>query len=295
MLILVILLLLIPLAAISFRRGIVAVVVVMLLPMSESAYAFDWQDLWLRADQQAARDLEQGDIAGAVEKFSDPAWKAAAQYQAGDFSAAAETLTRETLDSIEDADNLYNKGNALALAGKYEEAISAYNQSLELMPENADAEHNRKLVEKELEQQQQQEQQQQGEQDQEDNKDQDDSQSMQERNNEDQQGEEQDRKQQGSDQNQYEQEQDQQSQAQQDQNVEKNEQQRQESQQQKSGEESQEQSEQTAAEPGLDEKLQAIEQWLRRIPDDPTGLLRRKFRYQYQQRDADQAQENQSW
>jgi Ca-activated chloride channel family protein len=28
----------------------------------------------------------------------------------------------------------------------------------------------------------------------------------------------------------------------------------------------------------------AAEQWLRRIPDDPGGLLRRKFLYQYQQR-----------
>ena len=32
------------------------------------------------------------------------------------------------------------------------------------------------------------------------------------------------------------------------------------------------------------EEQQATEQWLRRIPDDPAGLLRRKFRYQYQQR-----------
>ena len=31
-----------------------------------------------------------------------------------------------------------------------------------------------------------------------------------------------------------------------------------------------------------DEETQATEQWLRRIPDDPGGLLRRKFLYQYQ-------------
>jgi len=28
----------------------------------------------------------------------------------------------------------------------------------------------------------------------------------------------------------------------------------------------------------------AAEQWLRRIPDDPGGLLRRKFKKQYRQR-----------
>ena len=30
-------------------------------------------------------------------------------------------------------------------------------------------------------------------------------------------------------------------------------------------------------------KDQQTEQWLRRIPDDPGGLLRRKFEQQYQQ------------
>jgi hypothetical protein len=36
------------------------------------------------------------------------------------------------------------------------------------------------------------------------------------------------------------------------------------------------------------EAQQAMEQWLRRIPDDPGGLLRRKFRYQYQRYRKDQ-------
>jgi Ca-activated chloride channel family protein len=32
------------------------------------------------------------------------------------------------------------------------------------------------------------------------------------------------------------------------------------------------------------EEQQALEQWLRRVPDDPGGLLRRKFRYESIQR-----------
>jgi Ca-activated chloride channel family protein len=32
-----------------------------------------------------------------------------------------------------------------------------------------------------------------------------------------------------------------------------------------------------------EEQRQALEQWLRRVPDDPGGLLRRKFQYQHQQ------------
>ena len=29
-----------------------------------------------------------------------------------------------------------------------------------------------------------------------------------------------------------------------------------------------------------DEQREALEQWLRRVPDDPGGLLRRKFEYE---------------
>ena len=36
------------------------------------------------------------------------------------------------------------------------------------------------------------------------------------------------------------------------------------------------------------EARQAMEQWMRRVPDDPGGLLRRKFRYQYQRYGRDQ-------
>ena len=32
-----------------------------------------------------------------------------------------------------------------------------------------------------------------------------------------------------------------------------------------------------------DEQKQALEQWLRRVPDDPGGLLRNKFKWQYLQ------------
>ena len=44
-----------------------------------------------------------------------------------------------------------------------------------------------------------------------------------------------------------------------------------------------------------DESAQATEQWLRRIPDDPGGLLRRKFYYQYQQRPRDELNEDEEF
>ena len=46
--------------------------------------------------------------------------------------------------------------------------------------------------------------------------------------------------------------------------------------------------EQLAARRDRQAQEQAMEQWLRRIPNDPGGLLRRKFRYQYQRSGKDQ-------
>ena len=40
---------------------------------------------------------------------------------------------------------------------------------------------------------------------------------------------------------------------------------------------------------------QAMRQWLRQIDDDPAGLLRRKFRYQYSRRPAPDAEPGQPW
>ena len=48
------------------------------------------------------------------------------------------------------------------------------------------------------------------------------------------------------------------------------------------------------AEAWSEEDAQAMEQWLRRIPDDPGGLLRRKFRNQHQRRGAPE-DERESW
>ena len=41
---------------------------------------------------------------------------------------------------------------------------------------------------------------------------------------------------------------------------------------------------QAQADSGDAERDQAMEQWLRRVPDDPSGLLREKFRYESRQR-----------
>ncbi len=45
----------------------------------------------------------------------------------------------------------------------------------------------------------------------------------------------------------------------------------------------------------IDETKQADAQWLNRIPDDPSGLLRRKFEYQYKLRKRNNDDDTQAW
>lgn len=144
-------------SAAGFRRGWIAGLLVAVL-VPPQAEATEWRDLWLRPDQQGARALEQGKAAEAASRFRDPAWRGMALYGAGDYEAAAEAFGQGP-----GADAPYNRGNALARAGRLQEAIAAYREALELAPQHEDARANLALLEELLRQQQQQQQQQQKE------------------------------------------------------------------------------------------------------------------------------------
>lgn len=133
--------LLLPLLALSFRRGWVAVWAVMLMLPGQRSEAFAWADLWQRPDQQGQAAFDAGDHERAGELFGDPAWRAAAQYRAGQFESSAATL-----EEAHTADGHYNRGNALARAGSIAAAIDAYDQALGIDPEHEDARHNRDLL-----------------------------------------------------------------------------------------------------------------------------------------------------
>ena len=148
-----VLLLLIPLALLGFRRGWVLQLVgvsFLITPLfaPSQAHAFEWQDLWETQNQQAAMAYEQEDYKQAANKFNNQSWKGAAQFKAGDFSDSAESFSAQ-----ENADGYYNQGNALAHLGKLEEAISAFDKALLLEPNMADAKANKKVVEDLLAQQ----------------------------------------------------------------------------------------------------------------------------------------------
>jgi Ca-activated chloride channel family protein len=139
-------------AAMAFRRGWLLVVPLLVLPLLPgTASATSWKDLWQRPDQQAAQALRQGDAKRALQLARDPAWRGAAAYRAGDYQAAVQSL-----HEVPGSDGAYNLGNALAKQGEYTQAIAAYDEALQRDPANADAKANRQAVEDWLRQQQQQ-------------------------------------------------------------------------------------------------------------------------------------------
>jgi Ca-activated chloride channel homolog len=93
-----------------------------------------WRSLFLTPDQQGRLLFQQERYIDAAETFNDPLWRAAAWYRAGEFKKAAGVLT-----GFDTAESVFNLGNALAMQGKYEEAVPRYERALAMKPEWEDA------------------------------------------------------------------------------------------------------------------------------------------------------------
>jgi len=362
-------------AALWARKGwLVLVIVLTILSDTPPAYADEniettdsknvLNNLWLTPNQKGMQAFENGDLKKAADEFKRSDWKASALYRNGDFEQAAELFDNNIKQNTSDSstsDNLYNKGNALAKAGKYEEAITAYEKAIELNADNEDAAYNKELVKDALKKQQEE----QKKQEQSDKKDGDKNEDKKDEKNNDKNDESKDQKDgdNSEEKNGDPQDSDGKNGKQQDkQNSDENKDQQQDKQQQspddekepkdkqkQTGSDEQEQKKQDEAlkqrtpddqdsknkkqeqeqlkqedqkkdnkknkdldsennsdeknkpqevqeinprEASVSEDEQAIEQWLRRIQDDPGGLLRRKFLYQYKnvpnQKDSDQ-------
>jgi len=257
------LLLVLPIAAMSFRRGwLFSLVLVtgsgMMLP-SQQVQALEWKDLWMTRDQQAAEAFASEEHSTAALLFEATDWAGAANYKAANYEAAIASFS-----SIDTVDGHYNRGNALALSGNYAESIAAYDMALSLELGHVDSLQNKAIVEQLLEQEEAE-------------------------NGENQEGEDQENESEQNSEN--ESDQDSESSEQQDQESQEGDQSQQDQEQQNQPPEEQEGSESnseqnTPSETTNEEfeEQQSLEQWLRRIEDDPGELLRRKFRYQYRQR-----------
>jgi Ca-activated chloride channel family protein len=256
------------LAACAARRGWLLCLPLLLLGLPQTSYAFSFTDLWLRADQQGQRLLDAQQPAAAAQRFSDPRWQGLALYQAGDYAAAAERFANG--DSASDH---YNRGNALARSNELEAAVEAYNQALELQPDLQQAQKNKTLVEELLRQRQQQQEQAEHQKEPDSQQNQPSTQSQPGQPEPSTQQQEQSPAPQ-TDANDAEQ---QPAQPSSDEDS--------EAPPSQPEEDASSEEQLASAKPGLNgERRQALEQWLRQIPDDPGELLRRKFRLEQQQR-----------
>lgn len=279
------LLLVLPFCALIFRRGWILTIALSgllgssLLP-TQQAHAADWASLWRTPDQQGARAYENRDPSGAAELFQSPQWRGAAAYHAGDFQGA---INAYTSTPPENADAHYNLANAYAKALAFEEALASYDIAIAMDPEHEDAIHNRAIVQELMQEQQEQEQEQQEQ-----------PEGMQDEQEEQQPQEE------G--------EQEEQEQEQQEEPGEEGEEEEMDSEEhdsQEPGQQDESAQDEGARNPSNSnaesESQESLEQWLRRIDDDPGELLQRKFQFEYRRRQLEnrssstQSAESQIW
>jgi len=272
------LLLLLPLAAMSFRRGWAIVLLVFVLPLAQPAQASLWDDMWQTRNQQAQERLEEGDVLAAAELFDDGEWQAVSRYRGGEFAESAAKFAAKG-----DTRNLYNLGNAMAMQGEFESALDAYEQVLEMEPDNADAKYNRDLMDEMLQEQQSQQEGESQDSDQESGGESEESDGENESDQQNSDNSEQSASDEGEPTERAEDD-DQQK----DLDALQEELERAAEAQNNSESEQQLTDEQLEELRRAQEEQQAMEQWLRRIPHDPGRLLRTKFRYQYKRLGKDQ-------
>lgn len=298
-------LLLLPFVLLLFRRGVLFSVLLafFLLPQTKTANAFEWDALWQNNNQRGKVALENKQADKAAALFNRPDWQATAAYRQGDYQKAIDLFSQ-----FDSADADYNRGNALAKQQKMDEAIKAYQQALKKNPELQDAKDNLALLKK-LKQKKQQDKKngKEREDNKQDNSDQKKNKKNQDKNKNKKKGQKNKANQQNK-------------------NDKTSEEKSKEEQQKKEAEKLKQQAEKNKKDDGegisdpndhgrlgkeseiqkkpkkemskeerqkKQEKDQRAEQWLRKIPDDSAGLWRRKFMYQY--RDRNQSVGEQPW
>ena len=344
--------LLLPLAAFAFKRGVVFLLLVGLLspPVMQKAHALQgsdvaserqsgiensaqpkslswWQKPFMNDNQEALNSYQRGKYKDAVSQFDDKLWKASSLYKSGEYERALAAF-----ENIPGPESLYNQGNALAKLGKLEKAIEKYERALQEAPDFEDAKTNKKIIEDLLEQQAQQEKQNQ-QQNQQQGSDQNQNQDNQQNNGEDDQqqsgepnnqdGEQNDNSDQQSGQNQQQNSTEQNGEQQNSDNAERSEDsepsepEQQEPSSQQDNADQGENAQQNSAQ-ALDEKessaqeaeamqsqagelsdaekeeLQRMESLMRRVPDDPAFLLKRKMQLEAQKRQRQRMPSNRS-
>ncbi len=164
------LLLLLPLVALLFRRGWVLSLSALSLPLvgllsasvlsmglfaPSTSYAEEslpsLSEVFKTPDQLGYQAWQENNLKAAESLFEDPQWRASTLYKQGKYSEAAELFRQDN-----SATGHYNLGNALAKNGELEAAKQAYETALQQQPDLKVAQQNLNLVKQLLAQQQQQ-------------------------------------------------------------------------------------------------------------------------------------------
>ncbi len=303
------LLLALPLAASLFRRGLLFSWSLLLLfgisSLPNSAQAFGWDDLWLRTDQQAEKLFQAGAEKDAAQLFENPEWKGTAAYRTGDYEKAIEEFSRKDRPLAN-----FNRGNSLAFAGRLEEALAAYEKVLAENPKHEDALFNHDLIEKILQEQQKKQQNKKADKGKENeqgknkqDQQQDSSKADAEQNEKSSQQSSAEKQDSGDPKSSSEEKNNDKKQSNE---GEKNLNDKTDSTEAKKNENEQKKNNKLAEKniaSGDEQELtadeqsrqQTLEQWLRKIPDDPGRLLRNKMQREYQRRGKQQILDEQYW
>lgn len=264
------------LALLAFRRrsGGALVLVLLCAGLPLHGAQAQAQGVWRRADQAEYARIQRGNDA----------------YRKGDFNAAAQHY-----EDVDTPTAHYNRGNALAKAGQYQQAIDAYDEALRRQPGMADAIANRRAVEAAMKRQQQSPSQQGSQKSQGNQNGQSQPQSGQPSRPRaskpdsapqppPKQGAQQQKNEQPQPRNAEAKPPDAKAQQQADQAQRERMQRALEQARRQGGEPPTQEAARTPETPAQRERRLANEAWLKRVPDDPGGLLRAKFRLEYERR-----------
>jgi Ca-activated chloride channel family protein len=122
-----------------FRRGWVIQWCWILLPFALTSCGIESKhpDWWYKKDYQGQMLMNAYEYDSAAERFETETYKAVAYYKAENYEAAADLFALDTT-----ASGLYNHGLALTKLGRYDDAMDAFREAVNLDPsmkEKADA------------------------------------------------------------------------------------------------------------------------------------------------------------
>jgi Ca-activated chloride channel family protein len=98
-------------------------------------------DFWSTPDQRADHLFQAKEYKQAAEVYRDPYRRGVALFRAGQFKDAVTSFS-----ALATPEAYFDRGNALVMLGKYDDAIKSYDRSLSLHPDWKEAEENRAIA-----------------------------------------------------------------------------------------------------------------------------------------------------